>query len=73
MDKELFDELRERFDDRYKKLEDCADDMGIVKADQATQTADIAVMKSTVKTILWVLCTVGVAVIGAVIKYLFGG
>lgn len=73
MDKELFDELRDRFDDRYKKLDDCDSDMDAVKKDQAATNQDVAVMRTMVKGILWVLSAVGVAVISAVVKYLFGG
>lgn len=73
MDKELFEELRDRFDERYKKKDDCDNEMKAVNARLAENEKQFAVINTKLTAILWILTVVGSAVIGFLVKFLFGG
>ena len=73
MDKELFDELKERFDERYKLREDCDREMDTVNTKLANDATQFAVINTKLSAILWILGVLGTAVVGFLVKYILGG
>ena len=73
MDKELFEELRERFDERYKLREDCDKEMDAVNTKLANDATQFAVINTKLSAILWILGVLGTAVVGFLVKYILGG
>ena len=73
MDKELFDELKERFDERYKLREDCDREMDTVNTKLANDATQFAVINTKLSAILWILGVLGTAVVGFLVKYVLGG
>lgn len=73
MDKELYDELRERFDERYKLREDCNAEMDEVNKKLANDATQFAVINTKLSAILWILGVLGTAVLGFLVKYVLGG
>lgn len=71
MDKELFEELKDRFDDRYKKLDDCDKDMDAVKKEHSELVTLVAKISTTLETNSWVMKTFFGAFIAAVVAAVF--
>ena len=65
--------LDDRYDNRYRKIEDC-DDIKAQTDDKLAQLSlDLAVIKTKLTFIQWLGGVVGSAVVGIAVKYLFGG
>lgn len=69
IEREDIDRLKEIFVTR----EECSRDMSAVDERVNTITIDLAVIKSQLKTIQWLLTTVGAGVIATLVKRFFGG
>lgn len=69
MDREDIDRLKEIFVTR----EECARDMGLIDERVNNINVDLAVIKSQLKTIQWLLTTVGAGVIATLVKLFIGG
>lgn len=73
VDQETLAFFDDRYDSRYRKIEDCDN----IKADTADKlkdlSLDIVVIKTKLTILQWIGSVVGAAVIGIAIKYLFGG
>lgn len=69
IEREDIDRLKEIFMTR----EECARDMGAMDDRVNGLSIDLAVIKTQLKTIQWILTTVGAGVIAMVIKIFFGG
>lgn len=67
--REDIDRLKEIFVTR----EECSRDMGLIDERVNTITIDLAVIKSQLKTIQWLLTTVGAGVIATLVKLFIGG
>ena len=73
VDNETLNFLDERYDSRYRKVEDCDDIQEKNNGRWAKAILDIAVIKTKLTFIQWFGGAVGVAVISVAVKYLFGG
>ena len=69
IEREDIDRLKEIFVTR----EECSRDMSLVEERVNNINVDLAVIKSQLKTIQWLVMTVGAGVITALIKLFFGG
>lgn len=69
IEREDIDRLKEIFVTR----EECSRDMSAVDERVNTITIDLAVIKSQLKTIQWLLTTVGAGVIATLVKLFLGG
>lgn len=63
----------ERLKEIFVTREECARDMGAMDDRVNNITVDLAVIKSQLKTIQWLLTTVGAGVIATLVKLFFGG
>lgn len=73
VDKETLDFLDNRYDSRYRKVEDCDDIKEATDERVSKLRLDIAVIKTKLTFLQWLGGVVGTAVIGIAVKYLFGG
>lgn len=73
MDKTLFDELRERFDEIYVHKADCDKAMDAVSDRLAKNDERYAVINTKLSLLLWGVGVIGTAVIGYLVKLAFGG
>lgn len=73
MDKQLFDELRDLFDQRYKLRDDCNKEMDDVRDKLAKDATQFAVINTKLNAIIWGIGVIGAAVIGFLVKWVFGG
>lgn len=71
--KEDFEEIQERFDARYKLKDECDKEMGDVANKLSRDATQFAVINTKLSLILWGLGAIGVAVIGVLVRYVFGG
>lgn len=69
IDREDIERLKEIFVTR----EECARDMGAMDDRVNDITIDLAVIKAQLKTIQWLLTTVGAGVIATLVKLFLGG
>lgn len=69
IDREDIDRLKEIFVTR----EECSRDMGAVDERVNAIAIDLAVIKAQLKTIQWLLTTVGAGVIATLVKLFLGG
>ena len=69
IDREDIERLKELFVTR----EECSRDMGAVDERVNGITVDLAVIRTQLKTIQWLLTTIGAGVIATLIKLFFGG
>ena len=69
IDREDIDRLKEIFVTR----EECARDMNTMEDRINSINVDLAVIKSQLKTIMWLISTVGAGVIATLIKLFLGG
>lgn len=69
IEREDIDRLKEVFVTR----EECSRDMGTMEDRVNNINVDLAVIKSQLKTIQWLLTTVGAGVIATLVKLFFGG
>lgn len=69
IEREDIDRLKEIFITR----EECSRDMNMLEDRVNNINVDLAVIKSQLKTVQWLLTTVGAGVIATVIKLFFGG
>ena len=69
IEREDIDRLKEIFVTR----EECTRDMGGLEDRVNNINVDLAVIKSQLKTIQWLLTTVGAGVIATLVKLFFGG
>ena len=67
--REDIDRLKEIFVTR----EECSRDMGLIDERVNNINVDLAVIKSQLKTIQWLLTTVGAGVIATLVKLFIGG
>ena len=63
----------ERLKEVFVTREECARDMGAMDDRVNNITIDLAVIKSQLKTIQWLLTTVGAGVIATLVKLFLGG
>ena len=73
VDNETLNFLDNRYDSRYRKVEDCDDIQEKNNGRWSKVVLDIAVIKTKLTFIQWLGGAVGVAVISIAVKYLFGG
>lgn len=73
INKEDFAELQERFDTRYKLKDECDKEMTAVSDKLSNDATQFAVINTKLSLILWGLGAIGVAVIGFLVRYVFGG
>ena len=73
VDNETLNFLDNRYDSRYRKVEDCDDIQEKNNGRWSKVVIDIAVIKTKLTFIQWLGSAVGVAVISIAVKYLFGG
>ena len=69
IDREDIDRLKEIFVTR----EECARDMNAMEDRINSINVDLAVIKSQLKTIVWLISTVGAGVIATLVKLFLGG
>lgn len=69
IEREDIDRLKEIFVTR----EECARDMNTTEDKINSANVDLAVIKSQLKTIMWLISTVGAGVIAMLVKMFFGG
>lgn len=69
IDREDIDRLKEIFVTR----EECDRDMNTMQDRINSINVDLAVIKSQLKTIMWLISTVGAGVIATLVKLFFGG
>lgn len=69
IEREDIDRLREIFVTR----EECARDMNTMDDKINSVNVDLAVIKSQLKTIMWLISTVGAGVIATLVKLFLGG
>ena len=69
IEREDIDRLKEVFVTR----EECSRDMGFMNERVNNINVDLAVIKSQLKTIQWLLTTVGAGVIATLVKLFIGG
>lgn len=69
IDREDIDRLKEIFVTR----EECARDMNTMQDRINSINVDLAVIKSQLKTIMWLISTVGAGVIATLVKLFLGG
>lgn len=72
-DQETIKFFDDRYDARYRKVEDCDDIQAKVAERDSKISLDIAIIKTKLTFIQWLGGATGVAVIGVAVKYLFGG
>lgn len=73
VDKETISFFDDRYDSRYRKIEDCDEISEKTQDRLAKLTLDIAVIKTKLTFLQWLGGVVGTAVVGIAVKYLFGG
>ena len=73
MTTEEIKDLQERFDQRYKLKTECDMDMDTVTNRLSIGDTQFAVLNTKMNALLWLFGVVGTAVIGFLIKYVFGG
>lgn len=69
IEREDIDRLKEIFVTR----EECARDMNTIEDKVNSLNVDLAVIKSQLKTIMWLISTVGAGVIATLVKLFLGG
>lgn len=69
IDKDDIERLKEIFVTR----EECESDMNAISSRVNDINVDLAVIKTQLKTIQWLLTTIGAGVIATIIKLFFGG
>lgn len=62
-----------QLDDRYVKKDDCTDMRSITDQRIDSIHEDVAVVKQKLSTLIGILTTIAVPVVGIAVKYLFGG
>lgn len=67
------DELTEYFDGRYKKREECDDDMGDMNKKLHSDDKRLAVIEYQQKVNNWLTAAIASGIIALVIKTFFGG
>lgn len=77
MERKEFDDLLaaivDRLDTRYKKREDCDSEMEVVNKKLANDATQFAVINTKLSAILWLLGVLGTAIIGVLVRLVFGG
>jgi len=63
----------ERLKEVFVTREECSRDMGVMNERVNSINVDLAVIKSQLKTIQWLVMTVGAGVITALVKLFIGG
>lgn len=70
---DLLNQLVDQLDNRYKKREDCDNEMEAVNRKLANDATQFAVINTKLSAILWLLGVLGTAVIGVLVRLVFGG
>lgn len=70
---DLLNQLVDQLDNRYKKREDCDREMEDVAKKLANDATQFAVINTKLSAILWLLGVLGTAVIGVLVRLVFGG
>lgn len=65
--------LQSRFDDRYKRIDDCTSDMNDAKKEHTQIFIDIATLKSGQRVNNWLTAAIAGGIIALVIKVFLGG
>lgn len=65
--------LQSRFDDRYKRIDDCASEMNDAKKEHTQIYIDIATLKSGQRVNNWLTAAIAGGIIALVIKVFLGG
>ena len=65
--------LQDRFDDRYKQINDCTNEMNDAKKEHTQIFIDIATLKSGQRVNNWLTAAIAGGIIALVIKVFLGG
>lgn len=65
--------LQSRFDDRYKRIDDCTNEMNDAKKEHTQIFIDIATLKSGQRVNNWLTAAIAGGIIALVIKVFLGG
>ena len=65
--------LQSRFDDRYKRIDDCTSEMNDAKKEHTQIFIDIATLKSGQRVNNWLTAAIAGGIIALVIKVFLGG
>lgn len=71
LDEKDIETLEHRFDQRYKLIKDCNDEMDGVRRENSTVVASIASMNTSIDSLKWLARTTLGAVIGAFVAAIF--
>lgn len=65
--------LQSRFDDRYKRIDDCTSDMNDAKKEHTKIFVDVATLKAGQRVNNWLTAAIAGGIIALVIKVFLGG
>lgn len=65
--------LQSRFDDRYKRIDDCTNEMNDAKKEHTQIFIDVATLKSGQRVNNWLTAAIAGGIIALVIKVFLGG
>lgn len=65
--------LQARFDDRYKRIDDCTNEMNDAKKEHTQIFIDIATLKSGQRVNNWLTAAIAGGIIALVLKVFLGG
>jgi hypothetical protein len=65
--------LQDRFDDRYKQINDCTNDMNDAKREHTQIFVDVATLKAGQRVNNWLTAAIAGGIIALVIKVFLGG
>lgn len=69
---QLQNQLQDHFDGRYMKIEDCENTVEVFSKNLNRDFAEIAVIKTKLNQITWLMSTVAAGVVTMLIKMFFG-
>ena len=69
---ELQVQLQDHFDGRYVKIEDCEKNVEVFSKNLNRDFTEIAVIKTKLNQITWILSTVAAGIVTMIIKMFFG-
>lgn len=69
---ELQVQLQDHFDGRYVKIEDCENNVETFSKNLNRDSTEIAVIKTKLNQITWILSTVAAGIVTMLIKMFFG-
>lgn len=66
-------EIEHRFDDRYRKISDCDEIKGLYDDKLDKIDRNQVAIKTELRTLIGILATIAVPIVGVCVKVLFGG